>query len=145
MIFSFLEYLDDLWKKKKKQSFEVLDDTIFIDKKHLRNHLVSSWTMLFFSKVEWLFIAMFICFAMALSGSIFLLVCLSSSLPLPPYLFLRFLTLNCVHRRSLIFAFKTGKEICCHPSYADTLEYSNVDGKIERHENHTMITMSTPI
>uniref|UniRef100_A0A6N2MSJ6 Uncharacterized protein n=1 Tax=Salix viminalis TaxID=40686 RepID=A0A6N2MSJ6_SALVM len=29
--------------------------------------------------------------------------------------------------------------------YADTLEYSNVDGKIERHENHTMITMSTPI
>ena len=55
---SFLEYLDDLWKKKKEQSFEVLDDTIFIDKKHFRNHLASSWTMLFFSKVEWPFIAL---------------------------------------------------------------------------------------
>jgi hypothetical protein len=29
--------------------------------------------------------------------------------------------------------------------YADTLEHSNVGGKIEIHENHTMKTMSTPI
>ncbi|KAF9679153.1 hypothetical protein SADUNF_Sadunf07G0110300 [Salix dunnii] len=29
--------------------------------------------------------------------------------------------------------------------YADTLENSNVDGKIERHENHTMMMVLTPI
>ncbi|KAL3583177.1 hypothetical protein D5086_014238 [Populus alba] len=58
LIFSFLEYVDGL-KKKKEESFEVLDDITFADKKHFRNHLASSWAMLFFSRVEWPFIAMF--------------------------------------------------------------------------------------
>jgi hypothetical protein len=64
-------------RRRRKESFEVLDDITFADKKHFRNHLASSWAMLFFSRVEWPFIAMFICFATALSDSIFLLVCLS--------------------------------------------------------------------
>ncbi|KAJ6917427.1 hypothetical protein NC652_019700 [Populus alba x Populus x berolinensis] len=62
LIFSFLEYVDGLKKKKKKkkeESFEVLDDITFADKKHFRNHLASSWAMLFFSRVERPFIAMF--------------------------------------------------------------------------------------
>uniref|UniRef100_A0A3N7FD41 Uncharacterized protein n=1 Tax=Populus trichocarpa TaxID=3694 RepID=A0A3N7FD41_POPTR len=50
---------------------------IYTPVKHFRNHLASSWAVLFFSRVEWPFIAMFICFATALSDSIFLLVCLS--------------------------------------------------------------------
>ncbi|KAJ6991402.1 hypothetical protein NC653_019558 [Populus alba x Populus x berolinensis] len=58
LIFSFLEYVDGL-KKKKEESFEVLDDITFADKKHFRNHLASSWAMLFFSRVERPFIAMF--------------------------------------------------------------------------------------